>query len=121
MKILLNSANCIDIFGLCETFLNKIVDDEVLSMPGYTSERKDRCETSSIANKGGGIFIYLNNHLNYIRRNDLESQEIESVWIENALRNNKPFLICSVYRPPSSHAEANRESKLTFRRNLYTW
>ena len=105
MKILLSSANCIDIFGLCETFRNKNVDDEVLSMPGYTFERKDRCETNSTANKGGGILIYLNNHLNYIRRNDLESQEIESVWMEIALRNNKPFLICSVYRPPSSHAE----------------
>ena len=76
MKILLDSANCIDIFGLCETFLNETVDDEVLSMPGYTFEHKD-----------------------------LESQEIESVWIEIALRNNKPFLLCSVYRPPSSHAE----------------
>ena len=64
MKILLVSANCIDVFGLCETFLTETTDNDALSISGYKTERKDRCETNSTANNGGGILIDLNSHSN---------------------------------------------------------
>ncbi|MCG8048126.1 MAG: reverse transcriptase domain-containing protein, partial [Candidatus Thiodiazotropha endolucinida] len=63
-----------------------------------------QCNPSN-AEKGGGICIYINNVLQYNRRNDIESPEIESIWIEIKLKNSKPFLFCSVYRPPSSPTE----------------
>ena len=84
---------------MCETFLTETTENDALSISGYDIERKDRCET----NNGGGILIYLNSHLNYIRRKDIECNEIESVWVEIRLCN-KPFLLCSVYKPPSSNA-----------------
>ena len=106
MKILLNSTKHIDIFGLCETFLSESVDNDILNLDGYTFERKDRHEINTAsANKGGGVLIYLSNNLNYIRRKDIESPDIESIWVEIMLRNSKSFLVCSVYKPPSSAVE----------------
>ena len=47
MKILLDSANGMDVFGLCETFLTETTENDALSISGYNIERKDRCETNS--------------------------------------------------------------------------
>ena len=104
--MLLCSSHCVDILGTCETFLNTSVPNDTLHVPGYTFERKDRAESVNFTTtNGGGILIYLNNHINYVRRHDLESPNIESIWIEVKIRNSKSFLLCSVYRPPSSTSE----------------
>ena len=47
----------------------------------------------------------ISNRVNYIRRHDLESPDIDSIWIEIKIKNSKSFLVCSVYRPPSSALE----------------
>ena len=39
-----------------------------------------------------------------VRRTDLESPTIESIWVEIRIPNSSPFLIYSVYRPPSAKA-----------------
>ena len=57
IKILLDSANCIDVFGLCETFLAETTENDAISFSGYNNERKERCETNSTTNNGGGILI----------------------------------------------------------------
>ena len=103
VKLLLRSSNSVDILGICETFLNKYVDDQTVGIAGYTFERKDRDQCDEIAtDNGGGILMYIANHVTYTRRTDFESQYIESIWIEVQLKNSRPFLICSVYRPPSA-------------------
>ena len=43
--------------------------------------------------------------MNYVRRKDIESIETESVWLEIIVKNSKPFLLCSFYRPHSSNAD----------------
>ena len=55
--------------------------------------------------QGGGIIIFVADHANYVRRTDLESSTIESIWVEFKIPNSSPFLIFSVYRPPSAKAE----------------
>ena len=106
MKILLDQSNSIDIFGLCETFLNESIDDSSVQINGYNFERKDRIQTSTNTScKGGGILVYIAEHVNYVRRKDIESIETESVWLEIIVKNSKPFLLCSFYRPPSSNAD----------------
>ena len=40
MKILLNSANGIDVFGLCETFLTETTENDALSISGYILSTK---------------------------------------------------------------------------------
>ena len=59
----------IDIFGFCETFLNKTINDEIINVNGFTHERKDREACTDISsNNGGGILIYLREGLDYARR-----------------------------------------------------
>ena len=35
----------------------------------------------------------------------METQDIESMWIEIRIKNSKSFLVCSVYRPPSAKTD----------------
>ena len=106
MKLLLNSSKSIDVFGVCETFLNTTVDNISIHIDGYKIERKDRYDNNPNASgKGGGVLFYVADHINYARRNNLESPDIESIWLEIKLKNNKPFLVCSFYRPPSANTE----------------
>ena len=106
VKVFLNKENNIDIFGVCETFLNKTIDTTTLNIDGFKIERKDRDDCNLIeTNNGGGIVIYISNHINYVRRTDLETQDIESMWIEIRIKNSKSFLVCSVYRPPSAKTD----------------
>ena len=70
-------------------------------MEGFNFERKDRAALTQGAlntKRGGRVVVYIADHINYKRRNDLESSEIESIWLEINLKNTKPFLISSVYR-----------------------
>ena len=78
VNLILSSTNCVDILGLCETFLNKNIDDSILNIHGYQFERKDRDQCNfTTPDNGGGVLIYIANHLNYVHRNDLESQNVE--------------------------------------------
>ena len=106
VKVFLNKENNVDIFGVCETFLNKTIDTTTLNIDGFKIERKDREDCNLIeTNNGGGIVIYIGNHINYVRRTDLETQDIESMWIEIRIKNSNSFLVCSVYRPPSAKTD----------------
>ena len=49
--------------------------------------------------------IYILDKIGYKCRFDLENHDVESIWVEIKLKNSKPFLFCSVYRPLSSNAE----------------
>ena len=126
LRIMMDVSNYVDIFGVCETFLNKSIDDSTVHVDGYNFERKDRQENPLwVDSKGGGVLICLADHINYSRRQDIESQDIESNWIEIKLRNSKSFLICSVYRPPSSKADwcdtvsKQIETALSIRNEIY--
>ncbi len=98
IKYVLLSKECnIDIFGLCETFLNESMSDINLNISNLTYIRKDRKDK-----KGGGILVYIANHVPFKHRPDLECDEIESVCIEIYYRNTKSFILNFVYRPPNS-------------------
>ena len=89
MKVMFSNAT-IDIFGVCDTFLNQNTDNQTLNMRGYTHERKDRSDSDDISTSanGGGVLIYMRDQLNYVGRHDLESHEIESIWIEIKLKKH---------------------------------
>ena len=108
IKLLLNSSSKLDILGLCETFPDENTDDNILQMDGFNFERKDRAalrQGTLNTKRGGDVVVYIADHIRYKRRNDLESSEIESIWLESNLKATKPFLISSVYRPPSSNVQ----------------
>ena len=95
IKLLLNSSSKLDILGLCETFLDETTDDNILQMEDFNLERKDRAALRQGAlhtKRGGGVVVYIADHIKYKRRNDLESSEIESIWLEINLKTQNLFL-----------------------------
>ena len=94
MRLLLHENRTVNILGLCETFLNDHVDDNVLSIDGFNFERRDRDGGS-----GGGILVYVSNQISYKRRTDLEIGGPETIWLEIMYPNTKSILVCSAYRP----------------------
>ena len=80
LKVLLPESKQVDVLGVCQTFLNKSVDDKILHIDGYTFERKDRDAYIAIDTKnGGGVVVYIRDNINYTRRIDLETSDIESI------------------------------------------
>ena len=58
----------------------------------YKIKRQNRYDNDpNVSGKGGGVLFYVADHINYVRRNNLESSDIESIWLEIKLKNNKHF------------------------------
>ena len=102
IRILLSNEKCPDILGMCETFLKKNNPDSQLCVDGFNIIRKDRSDVEE--KSGGGLLIYYKQSVHLIRRKDLEISNIESIWAEVTLPHSRPFLICSVYRPPNAYS-----------------
>ena len=103
LRITMEHEHSPDIFGMCETFLTDSVPDDQLAVTGFDLIRKDRSDTQNKA--GGGVVLYYRNSLNCNRRREIEISNIETLWVELALPNSKPFLTCTLYRPPTSKSE----------------
>ena len=80
---------------LNETFCDSSISDSEINLPDYSIVRRNRNR------HGGGVAMYIRNSLTFIRRNDLETDDIECIWIEIKCKQKQPVLICSLYRPPS--------------------
>ncbi|CAB3980238.1 RNA-directed DNA polymerase from transposon BS [Paramuricea clavata] len=87
-----------DILFLIETWLDDAYTDNELEVPGYLLLRKDRS-----GNWGGGIVAYVRHEISFHRRTDLESNDLEIVWLEINHSNMKPILVAGVYRPPDTN------------------
>ena len=103
LQLVMATDNGPDIFGICETFLEYSVPDCQLNIQGFEFMRKDRSDTQD--KSGGGLVLYYRNSLNSTRRRELEISNIETLWSEFNLPNTRPFLVCTVYRPPDAKAE----------------
>ena len=64
--------------------------------------RKDR--RCTVDKDGGGVILYFRNLLNCRRKQELEISNIETLWCEITFPNSRPFLLCSLCRPPSAPA-----------------
>ena len=89
--------------GLCETFLGSNITDSQVAVDGFEFIRKDRMDTQN--RLGGGLILYFRESLKFRRRPEYEISKIQTIWAEIELPNSKPFLVCSVYRPPNAHSE----------------
>lgn len=86
-----------------ETLLKPSKPDSVYSISGYHLLRKDR-----VAQKGGSILAYVTNGVKANRIWDLEDNDVESLWLSVHPHNsNRPFLIGTLYRPPSTDKETD--------------
>ncbi|KAM7296107.1 uncharacterized protein ISCGN_021302 [Ixodes scapularis] len=86
------------VFGLCETWLDPSVHDgQLIDTARHVVYRRDR------ASYGGGVLIMVPHRLPCRRRRDLESEDLEAVFVEVTHRKGK-MLLCCVYCPPSTRA-----------------
>lgn len=99
LKLMLENDDApVDVYCICETFLNNRSDDDYVSIDGFQTVRNDRTHKS-----GGGLIIYVRNGLVFKRRLDLETKSIEIIWLELKLPN-KSLLLSLIYRPPDNYS-----------------
>ena len=87
----------------------------ILHMAGFNFERKDRSvlrDDLLSTKRGGDVVVYFADYIRYKRRTDLESADIESIWLEINLKDTKPILISSAYRPPNSSVQGLNDFSL---------
>ena len=108
VDLMLNSSgNEIHIFGLSETKLKNFHPDSAFNIDNYQLFRKDRFISNERREQGGGIIVYVRNGVKAERRQDLERNEIECVWLEVSPKKSKSFLVGILYRHPNEGVQWN--------------
>jgi exonuclease III len=79
IKYLVDKYPDIDVLGLQETFLSDVFSDSEISLNNYQMFRRDR------KSNGGGIILFVKSTLPCELRSDLQSDDIESIWLEMKL------------------------------------
>ena len=91
---ILSDYKKIDILALGETHIAD-EPEEMYQIDSYTFVSRPRKN-----GKGGGVACYIHESINWIRRYDLESEEVECLWIEILLEKSKSLLVSVIYKPP---------------------
>ena len=102
MYVFLNTLDHFHLFGITETRLNSCISDEILAIPNFSLIRKD-----SSAPRQTGIAVYIHHSIKHLvrRRADLESENVECIWLEIKHKKTPPLLVCILYRNPASTFE----------------
>ena len=105
--------NNIHIITISETWLGPEFSDNYFNLPNFqTVFRQDRNKN------GGGVCIFVSDQLSCSRRSDLESQDLELLWVEVFLQQSPraqyPLLIGCCYRPPKLTHAFLREARNYF-------
>ena len=79
--------------------LDLSVSNQEIKINGYDIVRKDRNR------HGGGVAIYIRTSINFIIRDDLTDDNLETITLEISKPKAKPFLINSWYKPPNTTLE----------------
>ena len=88
----------VDILTVSETHIvdDRYDDNEHLyKIPGYVFINRNRKH-----GLGGGVAMYIKESIDWVRRDDLENDSIECIWLEVFVKNSKSFLLATCYRPP---------------------
>ena len=94
------STHQVQIMAVSETWLGPTIPDTSISLPNFQAPfRKDRNEF------GGGVCILVSDQLPCRRRADLESRDLELIWIDILLTRKRSILLGCCYRPPSSTSD----------------
>lgn len=87
-----------DIIFLVETWFQAgVFSAEIAPNDKFEVFRRDRDLSATGRESGGGIFIAARKGLKITRRQDLESSEVEMIWL--VLQSDYPIYICCVYLP----------------------
>ena len=104
LQLMLNSEeNDIHLLGISESFHL----DNAFIANNYQLFRKDRVLTQERQEKGGGLLVFVKDRIKYERRKDLETDEVECLFLEIMLKNSKSFLVGNLYRNPKETVQWN--------------
>ena len=82
--------------------LDETVSPSVYHLEGYNAEVRNRTI------HGGGVAVYIKEHLPYVRMSKLESKTIEHISID-LIVNHQKYSINNFYRPPHNLAHQRQE------------
>ena len=94
-------SNSFDIFTIPETWLDSSVNNESIHIPGCTLYRQDRGPHKL----GGGLCVYIKKNYKVSSMENVSSvsdNHFQQLWLKVQSRCYKSFVICTVYRPPST-------------------
>ena len=106
LEVILNQYKSFDIFTLSETHIaqnHPLDNNDLYNLDGYKFVKRNRS-----TGEGGGVAICASFRLNFIRKDNLESETMECIWIEIILKKAKNILIAVLYRPPDSSLDCNK-------------
>ena len=91
----------IDVLILSESKLDQTIPNQLITIPGYHEPlRHDR---NINGRHGGGVIMYIAQHLVFQHRSELQSDKFEHLWADVRV-NGKIFAINGIYRPPNESA-----------------
>ena len=98
--VLLNQPSPFHLFGVTESRLSSNISDDCISIDGFSTIRRDAEHVGHT-----GITVYVHDSISPFtrRRKDLESETVESVWVEIKANKSAPLLVGYIYRNPSSN------------------
>jgi hypothetical protein len=78
--------SCHEILSFTESWLRPHVSDDMLKIPGYKfpAFRRDR-----VRKMGGGVVVFVKDHINCKHRPDLQIRNFECIWLEIKIKNKK--------------------------------
>jgi hypothetical protein len=102
ISVYINNPTPFHLFGLSETRLSSYVSDAAISIPNFSVIRRDPLSPGQT-----GIAVYIHNSIQHLvhRRVDLETMDVECVWVEVKCPKSKPVLVGFLYRNPASSFE----------------
>lgn len=92
--------NKFDIFTISESWLDNTVTNADVQISGYNIFRLDRLNKA-----GGSVCVFASDRFKIERLDDLSCispSGLHQLWLKVQVRNCKSFIICSVYRPPTT-------------------
>ncbi|XP_038127138.1 uncharacterized protein LOC119773968 [Cyprinodon tularosa] len=87
------SRDKVHVLALSETKLDASVADSKVYIPGFRMWRKDR------DSYGGGVALYVQDHIEAKERTDLMNPEVEIIWVEMEIPDSRPVLLGCCYIP----------------------
>ena len=73
---------------------------QLTNILGYQQERNDRTA------HGGGVALYIREPIQYTRRTDLPSHDLELICVEIQPPKSKSYIVIAWYRPPSDPVDS---------------
>ena len=101
VNVFINKTQPFHIFGISETHCQSNIPNTLLHIPNFHVIRRDMSKSSPGTT---GLAVYIHNSVKkYVRRRpDLESDQVECIWLELKTPQTRNLLIGNLYRNPKS-------------------